>query len=159
MSDLPRRLSDGPFVQIAETFDARSVIELPTRNPFLVAQVHLVAGAKFVRPELDLDFLKLAGELEWHLCIVIVDHWHSGVFADIKALIERARLFVRIAGGERGGPWTDPREDGLWMQSIQLGLYSFLIRCCTWVAILVDQSVRLRHRTNSRPSHVRKQRQ
>ena len=44
---------------------------------------------EFIGTELDIDLLKLAGELERHLRIVIVDDRRSGVFADIEAFIER----------------------------------------------------------------------
>src|SRR6516225_3413646 len=45
-------------------------------------------GCELIRTKLYLDFLKLTRELEWHLRIVVVNHWRSGVLADVEAFIE-----------------------------------------------------------------------
>jgi len=48
----------------------------------------MLLGRELVGPELDLDFVKRAGELERHLRVILVDKWRSGVLADIETLIE-----------------------------------------------------------------------
>jgi hypothetical protein len=52
--------------------------------PFKLFKLTSLSGREFIGTELDLDFLKLAGELERHLRIVIVDHWRSGVLAFVE---------------------------------------------------------------------------
>src|SRR5262245_4291259 len=63
----------------------------------------LTTSDSLIWTELDLDFLKLPGEFERHLCFVFVDHRRSGVFAHVKTFIEREladwrRLFDSIFG-------------------------------------------------------------
>jgi hypothetical protein len=55
-------------------------------------------GTELIGPELDLDLLERATELERHLRVVLVDDRRSGVLADVKAFVQREPEGYEISG-------------------------------------------------------------
>ena len=45
-------------------------------------------GREFIGTELDLNLFKRASKFEWHLRVVLVDDWRSGILTDVEAFIE-----------------------------------------------------------------------
>ncbi len=49
----------------------------------------IIAGREAALAEFDHDLVELAGEVEWHLGLVILDDRRAGVFADVQRLVRR----------------------------------------------------------------------
>src|SRR6478672_7919621 len=46
-------------------------------------------GREFVGTDLDLNLFKRASKFEWHLRVVLVDDWRSGILTNVETFIER----------------------------------------------------------------------
>src|SRR5580704_11257752 len=60
----------------------------PSRVGFDGDSLAAPLGREFIGTELDLNLFKRASKFEWHLRVVLVDDWRSGIHTDVEAFIE-----------------------------------------------------------------------